>query len=68
MMALEKIQKEYSSDIYGFGQYVHKYHPQYWKNAKESWDDIFSNLPADIQVDAKVLGTGVVKSPLKGDE
>jgi len=66
--ALEKTQKEYSSDIFGFGAYVHKYHPQYWKNAKKDWNDIFSKLPADIQVDAKIMRTGIVKSPVKKDE
>ena len=68
MMALEKTQKEYSSDIFGFGSYVHKYHTQYWKNAEEDWNDIFSKLPADIQVDAQILRTGIIKSPLKKDE
>jgi spore germination protein KC len=68
MMALEKTQKEYSSDIFGFGTYVCKYHPQYWKNAKKDWNDIFSKLPADIQVDAKILRTGIIKSPVKKDE
>lgn len=64
MMALEKSQKEYSSDIFGFGTHVHKYHPQYWKNAEKDWNDIFSNLPVDIQVDAKIMRTGIIKSPV----
>ena len=68
MMALEKTQKEYSSDIFGFGTYVHKYNPQYWKNAEKDWNDIFSRLPADIQVDAEILRTGIIKSPVKKDE
>jgi len=68
MMALDKTQKEYSSDIFGFGSYVHKYHPQYWKNAKKDWNDIFSKLPTDIQVDAKIIRTGIIKSPVKKDE
>jgi spore germination protein KC len=68
MMALEKTQKEYSSDIFGFGTYVHKYHPQYWKNAKKDWNDIFSKLPADIKVDAEILRTGIINSPVKKDE
>jgi len=65
MMALEKTQKEYSSDIFGFGVYVHKYHPQYWKNAKKDWNDIFGKLPAEIQVDAKIMRTGIIKNPVK---
>jgi len=68
MIALEKAQKEYSSDIFGFGTYVRKYHPQYWKNAEKDWNDIFSYLPVDIQVDAKIMRTGIIKSPLNMGE
>jgi len=68
MMALEKCQKEFSSDIFGFGAHVHKYHPQYWKKANKDWNNIFSRLPADVQVKAKIVRTGIVKSPIKKDE
>ncbi len=64
IMALEKTQKEYSSDIFGFGTYVRKFHPQYWKNAEKEWDSIFSNLPAQIQVDAKIERTGIIINPV----
>lgn len=67
-MALEKAQKEYCSDIFGFGLYVHKHHPLYWKNAEKDWKKIFSKLPADIQVDAKIRRTGIIKSPVMKDD
>jgi len=66
-MALDRAKKDYSSDIFGFGTQLHKYHPQYWKKAKDSWNDTFSKLPADIQVDAKISRTGVIKGPIKKD-
>lgn len=66
-MALDRAQKDYSSDIFGFGTQVHKYHPMYWKKAKEGWNDTFSKLPADIKVDAKIKRTGVIKGPIKKD-
>lgn len=65
MMALEKTQKDYSSDIFGFGAQVHKYHPEYWKKVKDDWNDVFSKLPVDIKVDARIRQTGVIKSPIK---
>ncbi len=64
-VALDRTQKDYSSDIFGFGTQVHKYHPQYWKEAKGQWNDTFSKLPADIKVDAKIRRTGVIKGPIK---
>jgi spore germination protein KC len=67
-MALEKTQKDYSSDIFGFGELVHKYHPQYWKKAAKQWNDIFSQLPTDVKVDAKIRRSGLIKSPMKKDD
>ena len=66
-MASNKAQKDYSSDIFGFGTQVHKYHPHYWKKVKDDWNDIFSKLPVDIKVDAKIKRTGVIKGPIKRD-
>jgi len=63
-MAVEKVQEEYHSDIFGFGTYVRKYHPKYWKKSGNNWLAIFSKLPVDIQVDAKIMRTGIVKSPV----
>ena len=68
MMVLKKTQQDYSSDIFGFGVEVHKYHPQYWKKVKKNWDDIFSTLPVELQVDAKIRRTGLVNNPIKKDE
>ena len=61
---LKKTQEENSSDIFGFGMHVHKYHPRYWKKAEDVWDKIFSRLPADIQVDAKIRRTGIIINPV----
>lgn len=63
--ALDRTQKDSSSDIFGFGTQVHKYHPQYWKEAKGQWNYTFSKLPVDIKVDAKIRRTGVIKGPIK---
>lgn len=67
-MAIRKAQKEYSSDIFGFGKIVHKYHPQYWKQIMDQWNDIFSQLPVDIVVNLKIRRSGLIKSPMIKDE
>ncbi|NLX77660.1 MAG: Ger(x)C family spore germination protein [Clostridiaceae bacterium] len=64
-MAVEKTQKEYCSDIFGFGSYVRKYHPRYWKKAKRDWLAIFSELPVIVNVDAKAERVGIVMSPIE---
>lgn len=64
-MAMNKIQKEYSSDIFGFGEHMRKHQPQYWKKVKKDWNDTFSDLPVEIQVDARINRIGSVKDPVK---
>ena len=66
--ALDKAQKDYSSDIFGFGIQAHKYHSGYWKREKENWNYIFSKLPVDVQVKARVKSTGLIKYPVNKDE
>jgi len=63
-IALNKTQKDCASDIFGFGMQIHKYHSQYWKEAEDKWNDIFSKLPVDINVNAKIRRTGVIKNPI----
>nr|WP_276576429.1 Ger(x)C family spore germination protein [Caldicoprobacter algeriensis] len=67
-MALRKAQKEYSSDIFGFGKIVHKYHPQYWKQTMDQWNDIFSSLPTEIVIKSRIRRSGLIKSPMTKDE
>lgn len=66
--ALKKVQKEFSSDIFGFGQQVRKYNPKYWKKIKKEWNELFSELPADIKVKAKLRRVGSVRDSLEKDE
>lgn len=62
--ALNKAQQEYGSDIFGFGQAVHRNHPGYWKKIKNQWLDIFPDVPVSIQVQAKIRRTGMVTNPV----
>lgn len=66
--ALDRTQKDYASDIFGFGSYLHKYHPRYWEKVKGDWNDTFSRLPVNIEVDAKIRRIGLIKGPLNKDE
>jgi len=60
-LALDRTQRDYSSDIFGFRAKVYKYHPQYLKEIDNKWNDIFSKLPVEINVDAKIRRTGLIK-------
>lgn len=64
---VEKVQKDFKSDIFGFGEVIRRADPKTWKELKNNWDTTeFVDLPVDIQVTAKIPRLGTVsKSFLK---
>lgn len=63
MAALQKAQKEYKADIFGFGDKVHKVEPEFWHRVKDKWDDIYPEVEVKVQVTAKIRRTGMIAEP-----
>lgn len=63
--SLLKLQTEYKSDIFGFGQLVHRKYPQEWKNMQENWDELFSQAATEVEVETKITKTGKSSYPVK---
>lgn len=61
---IKKVQKEYKSDIFGFGEAIHRSNPQAWKKLRNNWDQSFVNLPVSITMDCKIrlLGKQLILS------
>lgn len=59
---IDVLQEEYQSDIFGFGEAIHRSNPEEWNNIKENWDEEFSNLIVNVKVDMKIRLTGTVNS------
>jgi len=56
--SLEKSQKEFKSDIFGFGFAFFRKYPKLWQTEyEEKWDNVFPNIGIYVNVDAKVLNT-----------
>ncbi len=48
---ISKVQKEFSSDIFGFGACFHEDNPKIWKQIKNNWDDEYlSNAEVSVKV------------------
>lgn len=59
MAAIEKGQKEFKSDIFGFGFNLYRQHPREWhKDYEKIWDDIFPDIPIKVNIHAKINNTG----------
>lgn len=59
---IETLQKQYKSDIFGFGQAIHRSNPKIWKKIKSQWDEIFPELTVNVEVDMKIYHTGTVSN------
>jgi spore germination protein KC len=62
---LMKVQTEYKSDIFGFGELVHRKYPQEWKNMQDNWDELFAQATIEVEVQAKITKTGKSTFPVK---
>ncbi|MFZ7121599.1 MAG: Ger(x)C family spore germination protein [Eubacteriaceae bacterium] len=55
-----KVQADFESDIFGFGEAIHRSEPEAWKKLKIEWDKEFVDLEVDVQVTAKIRGSGKI--------
>jgi spore germination protein KC len=57
---IKRVQQEYKSDIFGFGEVIHRSNPQAWKKLRDDWDQTFVHLPISIKPDSKISELGKV--------
>jgi len=60
--------QEYKTDIFGFGQSIHKKYPAKWKIIKNDWNDIFSTLEIKVEVKTNIEKVGVSNEQLSAKE
>jgi spore germination protein KC len=63
--ALVKTQREYHSDVFGFGEAIHRRYPGQWKELQPDWSEVYSGLPVYVVVDAKISRTGLITKPVR---
>lgn len=52
------------SDVFGFGEAIHREDPVFWNEIKDDWDNRFQQLQIDIHVDVKIRRTGTIGDPV----
>ena len=58
---VDKVQKEYGSDNFGFGKALNDKYPDKWKEVKDRWEDMFPEVKYTVEVDAKIRNTGLLQ-------
>ncbi|SHI61639.1 spore germination protein KC [Clostridium amylolyticum] len=57
-------QKQYKSDIFGFGDYLSKFHPKTWSKMEDKWNELYSSAEVQVVVDAKIRRSGLLKETI----
>lgn len=62
-VTLAKVQGEYRTDTFGFGEAFHRKYKEDWKELKYQWDDAFAGAQVNIAAEAHLRRTGLLTSP-----
>lgn len=58
---IEKLQKEYQADAIYTSDFLSKYHPSVWEQVKDNWDETFSNVEFEVDVEVIIRRRGLTK-------
>jgi spore germination protein KC len=56
---IQKVQKKYQADIFGFGDVLHHQDYQSYKRVKKNWNDYFKDALVNIDVNVRIKRTGI---------
>jgi spore germination protein KC len=63
-----RVQEQYGSDIFGFGNNIENGMPNLWKNFKKNWDEEFKNLKFETVVNVNIKRSELTSQPIKAGE
>ncbi|HEX3048131.1 MAG TPA: Ger(x)C family spore germination protein [Bacillota bacterium] len=62
--ALNKSQKEFNSDVFGFGEEIDRKFPQRWKTLRQGWEEEFPMLQVFVFTKVKIKGINLIMDPI----
>jgi spore germination protein KC len=65
--SINMMQKEYKSDIFGFGITLHKDYPKVWKELPGNWEYNFENLEVEVISKVEIKNSATTSKPIMGD-
>ncbi|WP_248928072.1 Ger(x)C family spore germination C-terminal domain-containing protein [Paenibacillus hamazuiensis] len=57
---ITKVQQKFKTDIFGFGEAIHRSSPKEWSRIKEDWSRQFAELPVHVKVKVEIRRVGTV--------
>ena len=65
---LDKAQHELKTDIFGFGEHIHRKYPKVWNELKDDWDTEFEKLQVNFIFDTKIKDVGLILKSIINEE
>ncbi|WP_067621427.1 Ger(x)C family spore germination protein [Alicyclobacillus acidiphilus] len=65
---MDTLQHQYQSDPFGFMDTIHKKYPRAWVGMEKNWRDVYSKMPAVIQVKADIRNSGITGPSIRGTD
>jgi spore germination protein KC len=57
--------KQAKTDVFGFGQAIHRADPQSWKKIEKNWDDLFTKAKVNLDIFVNIRSTGMRTRPFE---
>lgn len=62
---IEKLQKQYKSDVIGLGKVLKKKKPNEWKRVSNNWNKIFQDMPINLFTNINIKYSGTTNKNIK---
>lgn len=57
--------QENNTDIFGFGETIHRNNPIKWEKIKGSWNEIFPEMEIEVEVESRIARTYAISIPIR---
>ncbi|MRN56197.1 Ger(x)C family spore germination protein [Paenibacillus monticola] len=62
---IKEVQEKYGSDIFGFGEALHRQYPDIWRSYRKRWEDRFRTVKISVRTSVTIRRIGSVIQPQK---
>ncbi len=65
--SIDKVLKDFNSDIFGFGNYLFRNKYKYWQTIKNDWNELFPTIKTNVTSNIKIINKGsIINSSKEG--
>ncbi|MPN63220.1 Spore germination protein B3 [bioreactor metagenome] len=59
---IKKVEMEYNSDIFGFGNMIYKKNPKLWAQLSPKWDMLFPALQVEVESKVTIINSVMIET------